>query len=272
MITRKILPRLLPAVLGLTVAGCSPQEPEPAPSTAPAVAPPQAHKPIKKVDDKTPIPKTIGKPSTRREITFRHKGTVGRKLKAEWVTTREDGTVTPLVVSGRSVSELVSVKNGNSTWKVSYTEKVNALGDHEFAPGKGVDENRLEFYTYNAIGNLVGVEGHAPDSYLPYKQFPERRVRIGDTWSGYTVHEGDKSRDSYKLEEISIVKGNEYAVVSYVSKNADGTQRGKKWVDAATGIPIKSVENGDGRDFQDELFRFSQSYYVLDNFGQRILP
>ena len=183
-----------------------------------------------------------------------------------------DGDGSPMIINSKEDCELVKVENGLYTWKCVSNEDLEQMGTNRFLEGKGLDQNRIEFTTENSFGNFVSGEGGDPDSGTIYEDFPEKPVRVGDYWKGYTLKKGKRYVNSYTLQGIANVNGKEYAIVKCESEEKGGSSIAKGWVELTTGITYKSEANGTFVNTMGEKGSFRGTSYVVNTDGQPVLP
>lgn len=206
-------------------------------------------------------------------VTFRQGCDVGERFttigRAEFIVSEERE---PAIMQGKSVSELVKVDGGLYTWKTTTSMEFEELGTHRMKEGATLDKNRIEFLTTNSFGNRVSAEGEEPDASQTFNQYPEKSVRIGDSWNGYSLEKGRRYKNTYTLEDLVKIKGKEYAIVSFDNEEKGGFSRGKFWFELSKGnihkeeAEIKS-ENDDGK-----MVRIRYVSHVVDNNNKKILP
>ena len=124
-----------------------------------------------------------------------------------------EGAATPMVIGEKTDCELAQAEGGFFTCKCVSSQDTEQMGTHHFLEGKGLEKNRVVFTTNNSYGNLVSEEGQNPDYGVTYKRFPERPVKVGDSWEGYKLERGKRYKDSYTLEGLAQVNGKEYAII-----------------------------------------------------------
>ena len=93
---------------------------------------------------------------------------------------------------------------------------------------------RVVTVTYDRHGNILHHSGD-PTSLTSYN-FPDRALRIGDTWNGSTGEEGNAKPVPFHLDDIVKDHGRDIAVFSYVTP--DQCHR-KIWQDALTSEQIR---------------------------------
>ena len=210
-----------------------------------------------------------------RTITFRQGCPLGYRYTAigrrEQMYKNPNGV--PMVSTLKIDSELVKIEADLYTWKRTTTEVVEQMGSHHWLPGEGPDKNRIRFYTNNSFGNLVSSEGTDPDnSYTSYKSRPERPVKVGDTWDGYTLKRGGRFNDSYTLEAIANINGKEYAVVRCDSEEKGGSSSSRSWIELSTGVLFKIERNVSDVNEAGEMGKWRLSVNVVDAKSRPILP
>ena len=119
------------------------------------------------------------------------------------------------------------------------------MGEQQLKEGKGPSQNRVVLTTNNSYGNLVSQEGENPDAGTTYNAFPEKPVKIGDTWEGYRMVNNRKFSDSYVLNAIVMINGKDYAVVTCKGEENDGSTTTKSWIELSTGLQHKAETNGE---------------------------
>lgn len=212
-------------------------------------------------------------PSESRVINFQEGCKVGDQYTA--IETAEavwGGQGEPMILIVRMESELLRINNGSYTWKTTTYTNVEQMGDHQFIQGKGLNNNRLEYATYNSYGNLISTEGRDPDEGVAYNAFPEKPVSAGDTWQGYKLIRGKRFTNSYLLEAIANINGKEYAVVRTESEEDGGSSTSKSWIEISTGITMKSEGSGTGVNLAGTRGKWRYTYNIVDDRERPLLP
>jgi hypothetical protein len=261
---------LLP--VALLLAGCSKTAPPTSTTTATTtapVAPPSPPIQQRKAPPLTlrtkPTPKAapVGPP-----VSFGSIVRPGEKFK--WVgisEIRADATTTPAKVKSVDSAEVLSVKNGVSSWKIISTQTALAMGGHEFLQGKALDNNRITLTTQDARGNLLNSEGHDPESPVAYKTMPTRPIRINESWRGYSIVNEKPYTDIYTLKSIANIGGRRIAVINKQDGYLGSQLKTTLWIDLKTGILCKVEAKGRTQNAAGDLISLTYSSILVDAKG-----
>ncbi len=205
-------------------------------------------------------------------ITFRVNSKKGDRYTDIQLANGQIGkSPSPFTIKTKMECELLTVENDRFTWKCFVNEKAELKGN-KYREGKGPANNRLVLTTINSYGNLISQEGQSADAGAKYNEFPEKAVKIGDTWEGYMVHDNHKYKNSYSLNSLVTINGKDYAVVICKAEEVGGgSSTTKSWIDLSTGLQHKTEFNGSSVNAERETVTVYGSSHVVDAREQPLL-
>ncbi|HRF60395.1 MAG TPA: hypothetical protein PLH94_10860 [Fimbriimonadaceae bacterium] len=141
--------------------------------------------------------------------------------------------------------EVVDVQPGKITVKGTTT---TATGDgtgifQEQAKAMAADEKGKEKVTVNDERNRrVDDPAAKGDDSLTF-EFPEKEIKVGDTWTGKTKFQDKDVEMTFKFEKRETVDGIDTAVVSATFEGPEfkTVEPMMSWYDIKTGVPIKGT-------------------------------
>ena len=144
----------------------------------------------------------------------------------------------------KQTMKVTGVKDGNMDFETSFTD-VKATGTAPFADAIASSlKSTVTKMTVDSKGRVVKEEGagdaNSMSSGMIY--FPDKKVKVGDTWERSTpTGNGQNVTAKYKFEGTEKVDGIETAMISVtpVTPGAEASGKFTYWIDMSNGMAVK---------------------------------
>ncbi len=182
-------------------------------------------------------------------------GPEGEKMKAQFAGEQS------MNASATTNIEVLDVKDGKFTLKSTTTDvKTEAKGVF-LMQQKTIEEDmkKEKTRTVNDRGIPDGAGDKQSEGMI---EFPEKAVKVGDTWEGdSSLGMGGESKATFKLEAFETMGGKDVARISMTlpkDAKATVTKPFMFWIEVATGFPLKTegamtMEQGPGMKMTMEM-------------------
>ncbi|HRI44414.1 MAG TPA: DUF6263 family protein [Fimbriimonadaceae bacterium] len=203
-------------------------------------------------------------PAPAEEITLRFKGEAGDKFKMT-VSMEADADFSALASDPNVPAEQKKMIEGPQTMKVEAVneQEITEVKDGKFtvkdtnlefnASGTGVlsqqadqmaktEKGKTETKVYDELHKSTHADADKPESNPMSVVFPEKAIKVGDTWTSETEFTGEKVTAHYTFEKMENVNGKDCVVLLLDFKdnpNVTNTQPMRLWFDKTNGWPVK---------------------------------
>lgn len=203
-------------------------------------------------------------PAPTEEVTLRFKGEKGDKFKMT-VSMEADADFSALAEDPNVPAEQKKMIEGPQTMKVDAVneQEITEVADGKFtvkdtnlefnASGTGIlsqqadqmaktEKGKVETKVYDELHKPIEADKGKPDSNPMAVVFPEKPIKVGDTWTSETEFTGEKVTAHYTFEKSESVNGKDCVVILVEFKdnpNVTNTQPIRLWFDKSNGWPVK---------------------------------